>query len=329
MKHRPSISIIILNWNGKDITKKCIDSLINITNYPKDKMHIILIDNNSKDGSVAFFEQEYRNTVDLIPMANNNGFIKGNNHGMKVAINKYKSEYVLLLNNDMEIIEEDWLIKLVETAINNEVGVVGPKLIFPNGKIQWSARKIGDNAFYLILQTLTARMNPGFGEFENEAPYASFLGEANTVSGACMLINSDVIKKIGMLDLSLYPMYHEDVDFSFRAWKCGYKVIYRGDVRLVHHESYTINKKKMANNKLYWALRNSIIVNRRYRGFWRTFIVGLPLFIFVALFDKKNDELRLSPMNLKIRRNIVKQLISLIKSSKHIFISKKEKITYP
>jgi len=329
MKNCPHVSIIILNWNGKEITSKCIDSLIGVTDYPKDKFNIILIDNNSKDGSVDFLEQKYGNMIDLIPMESNIGFINGNNYGIKIAINKYNSEYVLLLNNDMEIIEQNWLIKLIKTSMNNEIGVVGPKLKFPNGKIQWSARKIGDNTFFLILQTLTARMNPGFGEYETEAPYANFIGEVNTISGACMLIKSEVIKKIGMLDVSLYPMYHEDVEYSFRAWNAGYKVVYRGDVNVVHHESYSINRGNIKNEKFFWALRNSVIVNRRYRGFWRTFLVGLPLFLFVTLFDKKNENLKLKFNNLKLRKNITGQIRIFLKCIKHIFVMKNVEIETP
>lgn len=329
MNNHPSVSIIILNWNGKEITTKCLDSLIGITDYPKNKLNIILIDNNSKDGSVQTFEHEYGDSIDLIPMESNIGFIKGNNYGMKIAINKYNSEYILLLNNDMEIIDKNWLTKLIQTSMDSKVGVVGPKLIFPNGKIQWSARKIGDNTFFLILQTLTARMNPGFGEYETEAPYANFVGEANTISGACMLINSAVIKKIGMLDVSLYPMYHEDIEFSFRTRKAGYKVVYRGDVNVIHHESYSINQGNINNKKFYWALRNSIIVNRRYRGFWRTFLVGLPLFLFVTLFDKKNVNLKLKFSNLKLRKNVFGQMIIFIKFIKYIFIKKNGEIETP
>lgn len=324
----PSISVIILNWNGRVITEKCLDSLIGITNYPKNRLNIILIDNNSNDGSVQFFNHEYKNIIDLISLENNIGFIKGNNYGIKVAINKYNSDYVLLLNNDTEIIEENWLKTLVETATNDEVGIVGPKLIFPNDRIQWSARKIGDNTFFLILQTLTARMNPGFGEPKNQ-PYTNFSGEANTISGACMLIKSKVIKKIGMLDLTLYPMYQEDVEFSFRVWENGYKVIYRGDVCLIHHESLTINKTSLKTEKFYWALRNSIIVNRRYRGLWNTMIIGTPLFLFYTLFDKKNDNIKLGISNLKFRKNPISQLLIFLKCSKYIFIKRSVKVESP
>lgn len=325
----PSVSVIILNWNARKMTEKCVDSLLDITDYPEDKLNTILIDNNSQDESSRFFQNKYKDTVDLVSMDTNLGFIKGNNYGIKMAIDKNKSEYVLLLNNDIEIIHENWLKKLVTVAKDSEVGIVGPKLIFPNGRIQWSARKSGDNIFYLILQTLTARMNPGFGEYEVEAPYANFIGEANTISGACMLIKSDVIKDIGMLDVSLYPMYNEDVEFSFRAWEHGYKVVYRGDVNLIHHESFTINQSKLKKEKFYLALRNSVILNRRYMGFVRTLMVGLPIFLFVSLFDKKDENLKLKVSNMRLKENIITQLLLFLECSKYIFVKKEEKIELP
>ncbi|MGZ7107764.1 MAG: glycosyltransferase family 2 protein [Methanobacterium sp.] len=318
MKDRPLVSIIILNWNGKKVTEKCLTTLIDVTSYSN--FNLIVIENNSSDGSAKFLSKKFGNKIDLICLNENLGFIKGNNHGIEYSFLKYHPQYIILLNNDTEIIEEDWLDKLINIIDKDEkIGIIGPKLLFPDRRIQWSGRKKGCNTVNLILQTLTARMNPGFGENEKNAPYANFIGEVNTISGACMVIKSDLIKKIGFLDLSLYPMYQEDVEYSLRAQEAGYKVFYHGDVNIIHHEGYTEKLDTLENNmemRQYWALRNSMFVCIRYYGWKKTFFIGIPIFLFYNFFDKKHKTKKLSIYNLKFRDNILNKFKIFFKASK-------------
>lgn len=320
MKNNPLVSIIILNWNGKEITDRCLDTLLKRTKFEKERFHVLVIDNGSNDGSSDYLDTKYGDRIELIRLTSNLGFINGNNLGIEYVMNKYDPDYILLLNNDIEIIQDDWLQKLTDTAEENKnVGLVGPKLIFPNGRIQWSGWRLEKNPIFLILQTTTARMNPGFGEFADDSIIANFVGEVNTISGACMLINKKLIENIGLLDSSLYPMYQEDVEYSFRAWKNGYQVLYRGDVSLVHKESETIQKYKgeLEYKKLFWAVRNSMIVSKRYFGFLKTFLLGMPIFIFITLFDKRQKSKKLNIYNLKFADNFDYRLYILLKSMYH------------
>lgn len=314
MKNIPKISIIILNWNGGDIVDKCVNSLINKTIYPKDNLDIVLVDNASSDGSLKNLKEKYGNMLYIIPLKRNLGFIRGNNIGMKYALKRFNCDYILLLNNDIEIIEIDWLKKLVSLAETDRyIGIIGPKLIFPNGRIQWCGRKREKKAFFLIAQTLTARFNPGFGMPEELATCSNFIGEVNTISGACMLIKTELINKLGLLDLRLAPMYQEDVEYSYRAWKNGYKVIYRGDVKLIHHEGYSSENNKFTHNdiqlcKYYWATRNSLIVCFSYFGKIKTFVFGLPIYILIAIFEKKDKTCKVNFLNIKVKKDIDKSL---------------------
>jgi hypothetical protein len=299
-----SVSILILSWNAAEVADRCISSLLELTDYPKDRFNVIVVDNGSADSSAEFLKGKYSARIELIALEENMGFIKGNNVGIKYIIEKHNPQYILLLNNDTEVMQKDWLRKLVETAEQDEkIGIVGPKLMFPNGMIQWSGRKKETNSLFLIFQTISAGFNPGVGKSKTEASYASFIGEANTVSGACMLVKTGLFRKIGLLDERLAPMFGEDVEYSFRAWKSGYKVIYRGDVDVVHHESYTIEKfkKELQNKKTYWALRNGMIISRTYFGFWKTLVFGLPIFALAPLLDKKDKSAGLKIANMKLR----------------------------
>ncbi len=102
----PKVGVIILNWNGKEILEKCLDSLKK-TDY--DNMHILVVDNASTDGSVEMVKKNYP-WVEVLELDKNYGFAKGNNEGVRYFMRKYKDmEYIVLLNNDMEIIDKRWL----------------------------------------------------------------------------------------------------------------------------------------------------------------------------------------------------------------------------
>ena len=168
----------------------------------------------------------------------------------------------------------------------------------------------------MIFQTISAGFNPGVGKDTEEAPYASFVGEANTVSGACMLIRTTLFEEIGVLDERLAPMFEEDVEYCFRSWRSGFKVIYRGDVDIIHDESYTIEKYNvdLQHRKTYWALRNSMIVSRTYFGLWKTVVFGFPIYLPYTLLDKKDKSLGLKIGNLRLRRGICHNVYILNKA---------------
>ena len=313
----PFVSILISNWNGAELTDKCISSLLEVTDYPKHRFNIIVVDDGSTDNSDDFLVRKYAKRIDLVALGSNVGFIKANNAGIRYILEKYGPEYILLLNNDTLAIQKDWLRNLVETAEqDNKVGTVGAKLIFPDGRIQWSGRRKETNSLFLVFQTISAGFNPGVGKDEKGADYARFIGEANTASGACMLVRTELFTKIGLLDERLAPMFGEDVEYSFRAWKSGYKVIYRGDVNVVHYESYTIEKfkKELQSKKLYWSLRNSAIVSKTYFGFWRTLSIGLPILALAALLDKKDKSAGLRIRNMTLRQGFPRNIVLLFKA---------------
>jgi hypothetical protein len=308
-----SVNILILNWNGKEVLKKCLSSLLKLTEYKNFK--VIVVDNASTDSSVDMVKSEFKN-VDLLENKENLGFIRGNNIGIRYALEKYNPDYVLLLNNDTKIVQKDWLKRLVDIAESDKkIGLIGCKLIFPDGRIQWAGRRRETSALYLILQTLSASLNPGIGMNKKES---SFTGEVNTVSGACMMIKSELIKKIGLLDESLSLFFQEDVEYSFRAWKYGWKVAYVGTSSVIHLQSYSFEKRKITDEKLYLALRNSIIVSKKYFGVMKTLFIGLPIVSLTAIFERKDKTRPFSLGNLKIRDKLFSKVLILLKVVRYI-----------
>ena len=123
-----NLTIVIVNWNNKKILQDCLKSIYQT--HPDYQCEIIVIDNHSKDGSVEMIEDQFPE-VKLVKNNENLGLAKANNQGIKLA----KTNYILLLNNDTIITHEDFFIRMIQfMQANLTVGVLGCKLLFPDGK---------------------------------------------------------------------------------------------------------------------------------------------------------------------------------------------------
>jgi GT2 family glycosyltransferase len=317
MSDLPSVSIIIPTYNGREILKTCLGSLFRRTDYPRNRVRVLIVDDGSTDGTDEYLRQKYGGQADLVSLKENVGFIRASNLGMTYCL-EHEPDYVLLLNNDTRIIQDGWLMKLIETAesYGDQMGLICPKLVFPNGQTQWSGSPRETRTFFLILQTITARHNPGFGTASDASDTEEVVLEVNSVTGACMLIKSDLIREIGMFDTALVPAFQEDVEYSFRSSRAGYKVLYRPDVCVVHDErsSYESRNSEAARNRKYWQLRNCIIVSLKYFGIKKSLFFGSPIYIVTALFDVRDKNKPLGILNLKLANSLTECFLTLYKS---------------
>jgi GT2 family glycosyltransferase len=205
----PTISVIVLNYNGQRYLDNCFDSLSKLS-YPKSNLEIILVDNASTDESVAYVKKKYPWVI-LAKLEKNYGFTGGNNAGAKLA----KGEYVVFLNNDV-IVTENWLGELVKTLLKNPNAVLTSKSLFLDkpeiiDHIGSKATIIG-RSFCL-----------NFGGKDSQAQKTpQFVIQPY---GASMLVKKELFRKIGMFDED-YVTSLEDTDFGLRAWLYGYEVIY-------------------------------------------------------------------------------------------------------
>jgi len=241
---KPLVSIVVVNWNGKHFLNKCLTSIANNTDYSD--YEIIVVDNGSIDGSIELVKKKFSD-VRLIENHKNLGFSKGNNIGVRNS----KGVYILILNNDTEVIDKNWLnnaINLFET--DEKIGVIGCKLIYPNGKLQHAGGKIN-----FLNPHFSSHI--GIGKNPEAINYNKFF-DVDYVTAAAMFIKKEVIEKIGLFDEILSPAYYEDSDFCIRAKKAGYKVIYAPNIKLIHYESQTkkLHKSDFMN---YISTRNKIL----------------------------------------------------------------------
>jgi len=159
--------MLISNWNAGEVTDRCVSSLLKFTDYPKDKIKIIIVDDSSTDNSPAFLRRKYSRMIDIIALKKNFGFIMANNIGIKYIMERYGPHFILLLNNDTQIVQRNWLTNLIEIAEQDDkVWVIGPRLIFPNRRVQWSGRTKENKTLPLIFQTISAGFNPGVGKMK-------------------------------------------------------------------------------------------------------------------------------------------------------------------
>lgn len=267
------VAIILLNYNNSKDTIECIDSIKN--NEKKINYRIILVDNNSNKNDVNILKNI--KNIDLILRNINDGFANGNNEGIKYAIDKYDPDFILLLNNDT-IVTENSIYELISNS-DSKSGIITCKLMNYykknevdcfGGRINW-LKVIGDfNYIYL----------------ENDEKYC-YLS-----SGACMLISKKVINSIGLLS-SDYFMYYEDLDYSYRVIKNGFR-IKAVDSSIIYHKGGA-SAGKASPFAIKWNNRNRIIFAKKYLKFRLFFYIYYfftrIIYIFKYILTGKKAEL--------------------------------------
>lgn len=241
MNKKPLVSILIVNWNGKDFLEDCFNTLLKIS-YKR--IEIILVDNASTDDSVSHIGKMYP-TIRIIENKKNLGFAQGNN----IALKKAKGDAILLLNMDT-LVEKTFLDNLVSRLYSQkDIGAVQPKiLLYPQTKMIDS---IG--AFLLPTGALYHFGREKNSEKEN---YNKSM-EIFSAKGACILFKKEVLKKTGLFDDD-YFAYFEETDLCQRIWLAGYRVIYEPRAIIYHKGGAAANK--MASSYItFHAYKNMIL----------------------------------------------------------------------
>ena len=253
----PKVAIIIINWNAYHLTADCLNSLrgIDYQNYK-----VILVDNFSSDDSANQLKVEFPE-IHLIQNDDNLGFTGGNNKGLAYALVQ-DFEYVLLLNNDT-FVEPNFLSVLIRHLESDQtIGAIQPKIYFNhNRQLVWSA-----GGRYNPLISKSIPIGEGVldeGQFEK-------MHETDWLTGCAFLTRTSVIQKVGVLsDIYFYGCF-DDVDWSLRIKKLGYKLVFCPESRIYH--AVAASSKSSENGqegKLkpyfhYLVNRNHIFLLRRH-----------------------------------------------------------------
>lgn len=222
----PLVSIIIPNKDEKETLEKCINSIKEKTKY--DNYEIIVVENNSVTREIFdYYDQISKDDkVRVIRWENEFNYSKINNFGVQHA----NGEYLLLLNNDVEVISDCWMEELLSNCQREEVGIVGAKLIYPDNTVQHAGAIIG-------LGGIAGHAFVGL-----DANHPGYFGRAfiqqdlSAVTAACLMVSKKVYNEVGGLEEQLRVAFN-DVDFCLKVRKAGYLVVMDPNARLYHYES--------------------------------------------------------------------------------------------
>ena len=225
------ISIVIVSYNGRDHLRDCLRSLAE--HPPADSHEVIVVDNDSSDGSADMVTTEFP-AVRLLCSPKNVGFAAGANRGIREAT----GEAIVFLNPDSEVEVDPFGPLLAYLRSHDDAGIVAPKLLNEDGSLQLSCRRFPSFSTalfnrYSLLTRLFPRNRYSARYLLTDWDHTATC-EVDWVSGACLMARRSLFDAIGLLDEG-YFMYIEDVDLCQRAHRAGYKVVYYPEASVVHH----------------------------------------------------------------------------------------------
>lgn len=222
------VSIIIPTKDKQKYLEQCIDSIVNVSEYRN--FEIILIDNNSSEKGFFKLIEKYKNqkNFNFIYVRDENAFNFSRlmNIGRKYA----NGEYILLLNNDTQVISPDWMNAMIEHAQRPEIGVVGCKLLFDNDTVQHAGVVIGLGG---------VASHAFLGDYVDEPGYFHYkklLNNYSALTAACILMRTTVYDEVNGFNEEFVVEYN-DVDFCLKVLEKGYRNLYVPHVSLYHYES--------------------------------------------------------------------------------------------
>lgn len=244
MSQSPSVFIVILNYNGREVLEKCLASVFRV-NYPS--FSVVVVDNNSMDNSLEKAKSKFPRAT-FIKNEQNLGFSAGNNVGIRFSL-EHGADYVLLLNNDTEV-DFAFLDPLVKIFGNDScVGIASPVIFRGNSGELWFS---GGEIDWLKMKTRHS------DKIEKETAY-----ESGFITGCAMLIKKEVFRKIGLLDEDFF-LYWEDVDFSVRAKKANFSLVVLPSSSIKHFEK----SEGDLINKTYWLVVSGLLFFKKNTSQW-------------------------------------------------------------
>lgn len=242
------LSIIIVNYNVKHFLEQCLHSVLR--SAKNCSTEIIVVDNNSVDGSAQFIREKFPE-INFIENKENLGFSKANNQAIKLA----KGKYILLLNPDT-LVEENTFDKIIQFMESHpEAGALGVKMIDGKGKfLPESKRGLPTPwvAFYKMfgISKLFPKSKK-FGKYHLSYLNENKTHEVDVLAGAFMLLRKETLEKVGLLDETFF-MYGEDIDLSYRITLGGFKNFYFPETTIIHYKGESTKKGSLNYVKVFY-----------------------------------------------------------------------------
>lgn len=267
------LSIIIVNWNTRDLLAQCLHSIYDTTGHLS--LEIIVVDNASTDGSQEMVRQQFPH-VCLIANLENVGFARANNQAMSVS----NGRYMLLLNSDA-LLSANAVQTMIDLAeAKPQAGIVGAQLLNPDGSFQASHAPFPNlGQEFLILSGLGrmfyGRWYPSRGPEEDKGPQM-----VDYVGGACLLVRRETVEEVGGLDEG-YFMYAEEVDWCYTMREKGWQVWYQPAAKVIHlGGGSSRNRRTQREADLY---RSRVRFFRKYYGDRAAWLLKVQIYGLTAI----------------------------------------------
>ncbi len=259
------LSIIIVNWNTKDLLLQCLESIYQTTK--RIEMEVFVVDNGSTDGSIAAAKERFLE-VKFIQNEINLGFARANNQALSLS----KGRYLLLLNPDT-MVKKGAIGKLISFMdAHAEAGGAGAQLLNSDGSKQNSIANFPSLATELLNKSLLRRLfpskYPGKGQDYPEPI------DVDSVIGACMVIRRDAIEQVGLLDED-YFLFLEETDWCYRMKRAGWKIYHLPEAEVCHFQGKGVEIEKRRARIEYFRSRYHFFKKNRGSLQWSILVVGL------------------------------------------------------
>lgn len=260
-----ALSLIVVNWNVRDLLRECLHAVYRETTLPPDAWEVIVIDNDSPDGSAEMVRREFP-TAKLVAKSENVGFARANNEAFQLS----RGEFLLLLNPDTVVVNHA-IDRMLERANSDPaIGALGCRLVNPDGSIQrWQGGDVPTVANSICHFLLFYRLFPEWmlpkPIFREREPAG--IAEAGWVSGACMMLRREAVVK-GLFDPRFF-MYGEDLELCDRLSSAGWKVLYWPTVQIVHYGGQSTDAQAPeVQLKRLQSLRELFLMRNGQRWLW-------------------------------------------------------------
>ena len=263
----PSISILIVSFNTKDVLRECLESV----QLSSKGLHVetIVVDNHSKDDSVAMVRNEFP-WVQVIESAENLGFGRANNLAFEAA----RGHYIVLLNSDAFLQANTLSLSLAKMQANPTVGLASGRLVGRDGLLQPSARMFPSPTRQLLVISGLADKYPKsrfFGQADRTWADPMQAAEVDWVPGAYSIIPASILHKEGFFDPRFF-LYYEEVDLCLRIQNAGFKIMYWPEICIVHvggessRQVKTVEMSQAGAQLSLWRMRSALMYYRKHKG---------------------------------------------------------------
>ncbi|MFS3136896.1 glycosyltransferase family 2 protein [Gluconacetobacter sacchari] len=234
----PLVSILIPTRNRADLLRVCLDGVLKRTDYPA--IEVLIADNDSTEPDARALLKHVQSDprVRVIPQPGPFNFARITNRVAAEA----RGEILLLLNNDIEVIESGWLREMVSHAVRPDVGAVGCRLLYPNGRLQHGGTALGVGR--IGGHILTGARRDDYGPFG----VLGLLRSASAVTAACLALRRDVWRQVGGMDDINLAVAFNDVDLCLKIRALGLRIVWTPFAELYHHESASRGPDQSGSN---------------------------------------------------------------------------------